>query len=89
MSKRRLSPFAELKEYVEGRLFDLSLELQANALAGESVNFDYVLGYRAALNEVYGVAYSIYSRTAYAERITMDERTEAYTERTKQKFKKG
>lgn len=89
MSKRRLSPFAELKEYVEGRLYDLSLELQANYLAGESVNTNYVLGYQAALNEVYGKAYSIYSRTPYAERLTMDERTEAYTERTREKFKKG
>ena len=83
---KRFSPFQELLRYVEGAIFDLALELQLPS--NEKPNYDFVIGYRCALNFVLEKAYAIYNRRFPAEFITLDERTEEATQRLLEALKK-
>lgn len=71
---KRYTPFQELLRYVEGEIFDLALDQQLNS--SEDRNYDFVLGYRCALNLVLEKAYTIYNRRFPAEFLALDERTE-------------
>ena len=51
-NKRRLSPFYQVKEYVENQIFNLALELQLRIQEGRSIADSYNIGYRAALSDV-------------------------------------
>ena len=83
---KRYSPFQELLRYVEGAIFDLTLELQLPTT--EKRNPDFVFGYRCALNLILEKAYAIYNRRFPAEFILLDERTEEASQRLLEALKK-
>ena len=84
--QKRLSPFEQLLRAIEREIYDLVLELQ---YPGTEINWDFVVGYRTALNVLLEKAYSIYNRRTPSEFISMDERSQDTTLKLLELLRRG
>lgn len=69
MSKRRLSPFEQLRTAIDNELYDLTLRTAIQISEGEQIDMSFVLGYREALRHMSSIAEAIERRGLAGEQV--------------------
>lgn len=69
MSKKRLSPFEQLRTAIDNELYDLTLRTAIQMSEGEEIDMRFVLGYREALRHMSSIADAIERRGLSGQQV--------------------